>query len=1158
MKKIHTYIIPALAALLALSCQQEMHDPASASGEEVTVSFTVNIPEAMQSKALGPGYGEEINCLAIELYTDADCKTLYTSKTIVGNPGEKWRNIQMTLFKDRTYYMLLVASASDSQVKPAEGTTFRNGIKLNYASVTDAASADMNGNDDKKDFFYAFKKVTTAELTQQIELQRPVAQINFITTDHAAITDLEDFIVGTTEITVKGVSDTFNPITGKAGETADVTFKANSIMETAEDASNQWLTMDYIIPALSGKNTVDIDATFRYTYKGIPAEATYNLRDVPVESKYRTNISGNIFTGEADFTFTLAPISSTEHNTEVWDGTTTDPVVPETSDPNTYIITTAEQLAWFRDMVNGNVEASASTASVKSGTNLPAETFEGKTVRLGADIDLAGQEWEPIGYTGQYFKGTFDGNGKTIKNFKVSEKHHISKGGQNHQAALFGAIAGTVTIKNLTVENAVITYPGTSAGDYYGAAVVGTAYGANVLDNIKVVNCTIEGNNKVAGILAHDGVSTSLTITNCHVSKSTISTRNSEDGGNVGGLVGLIQTKNSIVKDCSVKDCTINAINSSDTGKRGNSQLVGSIIARVQEFNLTIQNCTVSGNTFNETGRTTYVSPYGDGTLVGGARVGSGLYIGTVIIDGVKIIGSGVGITEDGTYEVSSAAGLSTALSETTGAGAGDNVIELKGNIDMSSVDWTPVKVDGYHGAGVITINGNGAVISGIDAPLFAGGFAGNSGIVINDLTIDASNIVSTNTTGAGGFIESVDSMNEITLNNCHINNSTISGPERVGGLIGWTSGYDNQNDGPVKTYITVKDCSVKGCTITCAGSVGGIIGHAGANAWTYTTVTDCEVSGCTLTSTDDGGWRVGVVVGTANVGEMTISKITESNNKLSQLSLTAPAHSNLYGRFVPGNTGKLTIDGSIIIAAPSSDDAASVAAVQTAINAAVATEDALVTMPDGTYTLPAHLGEGVTISGTEKTVLDLTSSVPAGAKNVTFEGITMDWKDTQQYKGFTASSGTELIDVNINGCYFHYGTDIVFRKCTFTNETANYNIWTYSGTTITFEECEFIAPEGKSVLICQDGSSNNQVITFNKCKFTAQKTGMTWDGKEVTAIDIDSKNGTGTYVVNINECSVTGFGTGSVSKSNQWNHKAGNNAVTVNIDGVKVYSNIE
>ncbi|MDY5931829.1 MAG: hypothetical protein SPJ34_07360, partial [Candidatus Ornithospirochaeta sp.] len=125
-----------------------------------------------------------------------------------------------------------------------------------------------------------------------------------------------------------------------------------------------------------------------------------------------------------------------------------------------------------------------------------------------------------------------------------------------------------------------------------------------------------------------------------------------------------------------------------------------------------------------------------------------------------------------------------------------------------------------------------------------------------------------------------------------------------------WTAGYNNPNDGPVDTFITVKDCSVDNCSITANGSVGAIIGHAGNNPATFHTITNCTVKNTTLRSKDDGDWRVGIVVGTANVGEVTISGITESDNILTQVDKTAPGHSNLYGRLVPGDRGKLTIDG--------------------------------------------------------------------------------------------------------------------------------------------------------------------------------------------------------------------------------------------------------
>lgn len=271
-------------------------------------------------------------------------------------------------------------------------------------------------------------------------------------------------------------------------------------------------------------------------------------------------------------------------------------------------------------------------------------------------------------------------------------------------------------------------------------------------------------------------------------------------------------------------------------------------------------------------------------------------------------------VAEAPTVVVKTAAELATMLTTLTSAGSGNNIVEVVEDIQLAEGEtWVPVKVDGYHGAGVITVKGNGHTIKGINAPLFAGGFAGKSGIVVKDLTLENVAILDNGNLGVGAFVGSIDSMEKIELNNCHLLNSTITttGDARTAGLIGWTSGYNNPNDGPVDTFIIVKNCSVEGCTITAKGSVGAIIGHAGANPATYHTIENNVVKNCTLHSTDDGGWRVGVVVGTANVGEVTIKGTIESGNTLIQDGKTAPAgQSNLYGRFVPGTTGTLTIDG--------------------------------------------------------------------------------------------------------------------------------------------------------------------------------------------------------------------------------------------------------
>lgn len=276
---------------------------------------------------------------------------------------------------------------------------------------------------------------------------------------------------------------------------------------------------------------------------------------------------------------------------------------------------------------------------------------------------------------------------------------------------------------------------------------------------------------------------------------------------------------------------------------------------------------------------------------------------------------SGSGITN--TASVATAAELKTVLTSYADAGSGNSVINLTDDITLADGEtWTPVSIDGYNGAGIITINGNEHTIKGLNAPLIAGGFAGNSGVVINDLTLSDVDINdSVETLGLGAFVSSIDSMPRIELNNCHLKDSTIvsTGGARVGGLIGWSAGYNDVNDGPVDTYITVKNCSVDNVSITASGSVGAIIGHAGSNPATYHVIDNVSVTNSTLNSTDDGGWRVGVVVGTANVGEVKISNIAESGNTLSQTGKTAPAHSNLYGRFVPQGTGTLFIDGVAI-----------------------------------------------------------------------------------------------------------------------------------------------------------------------------------------------------------------------------------------------------
>ena len=135
---------------------------------------------------------------------------------------------------------------------------------------------------------------------------------------------------------------------------------------------------------------------------------------------------------------------------------------------NVLTITTAEELANF-------------SASVNAGTD-----YKGVTVTLANDINLDNKAWTPIGNSTNKFKGTFDGNNKTIYNLTAGATNQSNVG-------LFGFTTDG-EIKNLTVINATIT------GRLAVGVVAGTPYTS------KYTNITVKGLVKVEGLAYVGGV----------------------------------------------------------------------------------------------------------------------------------------------------------------------------------------------------------------------------------------------------------------------------------------------------------------------------------------------------------------------------------------------------------------------------------------------------------------------------------------------------------------------------------------------------------------------------------------------------------------------------------------------------------------------------
>ncbi len=193
-------------------------------------------------------------------------------------------------------------------------------------------------------------------------------------------------------------------------------------------------------------------------------------------------------------------------------------------------ITNAAGLKWVADVTNGVIENNV----VDNNHSGDQGAFQGQTVKLLADIDLDGIEWNPIGKDVKMFAGNFEGNNHTISNLKfTSDFTHVG---------LFGYSLGS--IKNLTLKNVDIT-----------GKIVGAVAGA-------VVGKTVE---------------------NCHVIGGRLTGTSTN---NVGGIVGLSnESSNNLLKNNSVKSLTITSGNNA-AGIAGatNAKLEGNTVENVKIF----------------------------------------------------------------------------------------------------------------------------------------------------------------------------------------------------------------------------------------------------------------------------------------------------------------------------------------------------------------------------------------------------------------------------------------------------------------------------------------------------------------------------------------------------------------------------------------------
>ena len=436
-KKLFLGMFAAAGMLLATSCSNDELDVVQ-SGNEAQVTFSLGLEGGIATRAaISDGTGAKKLVYAV-YKLNADGTPVLQNVVGSNNEGQfvdteafdggLTETVSVTLAKGQTYQVAFWAQNPNCN---AYTTTDLTNVEVSYNQAT-------NNNDVRDAFFKTVEFTVSGNQTIDVELKRPFAQINvgvYKTDWEAAVKS--GIEIEKSSVVIKDAATSINLLTGEVGdETTDVevSYLSNTIPNEDlkvdlngdkdyddENEKYKWLSMSYILVADrnadSGNGVLgderDALESLQYTFSPKSGnEITFGdgLNSVPVQRNWRTNILGQILTGNIEFNIRINPI------------------------------------------FDGDINVDAPTSEVKSDAQALAAALtaneEDILVVLGADVDLPiSSLGSQTSGSGEYKLGgadtkniTIDLNGKTL-NFTTS---YMSAIGANNPDA-------TITIKNGTV-----------------------------------------------------------------------------------------------------------------------------------------------------------------------------------------------------------------------------------------------------------------------------------------------------------------------------------------------------------------------------------------------------------------------------------------------------------------------------------------------------------------------------------------------------------------------------------------------------------------------------------------------------------------------------------------------------------------------------------
>ena len=277
MKKI-LYILTAL--VLLASCQK---DDAVQSHDKAVATFEVQTPFEFEIKSGENGTGSKINALWYGVYhKKTDGRFVYMSdmSDFVQVTDIKDISVPITLFKDQEYKIIFVAQHIKA-VPSVDGNVSNcyTYIINENGQMSLNPSADITDGEQLDAFVYWEQTgVIKNDYKKEIELERPLAQINISTTADDKPVSID--------IAVSGTAASYNIF-----EEAYSQATANPVSFNRLSRKGASLATVYVLPA---GNSVGLDMTMYYGAGSEAVTKTLQVQNVSVAPNYKTNVTGNI------------------------------------------------------------------------------------------------------------------------------------------------------------------------------------------------------------------------------------------------------------------------------------------------------------------------------------------------------------------------------------------------------------------------------------------------------------------------------------------------------------------------------------------------------------------------------------------------------------------------------------------------------------------------------------------------------------------------------------------------------------------------------------------------------------------------------------------------------------------------------------------------